>query len=45
LNIRNIDGYKLIKLRNPHGKDSAVWTGDWSNNSVQWNSRFKGLLG
>ena len=45
LDVRNLDGNKLIRFRNPHGKQGAVWTGDWSKNSVKWSARLKGLLG
>merc|ERR1711937_1102840 len=31
----NVDRFKLIKIRNPHG--SAGWTGDWGRSSPLWN--------
>lgn len=45
LDVRNLDGNKLIKLRNPHGNESKQSTLDWSDDSPKWNNRLKGLLG
>jgi hypothetical protein len=42
--IVEIDGYKLLKLRNPPG-DHEEWKGDWSDNSTMWSRRLKGKLG
>ena len=32
--IKEIDGFKLVKLRNPWG--SFEWKGNWSDNSPLW---------
>lgn len=34
LDVRDIDGHRLLQLRNPWGH--YVWTGDWSDNSNKW---------
>jgi hypothetical protein len=39
LDIKNLDGNKLLQLRNPHGNRGAEWTGDWSDNSFKWTTR------
>jgi hypothetical protein len=44
LDAREIDSYKLIKLRNPHGNSGQEWTGDWSDNSSTWTQRNKALI-
>ncbi|TMW60814.1 hypothetical protein Poli38472_000856 [Pythium oligandrum] len=41
--VCEIDGYELIKLRNPPG-DHAEWKGDWSDHSKLWTRRLKKLL-
>lgn len=41
--VRNIDGYQLIKLRNPPG-DHDEWKGDWSDDSKLWTRRLKHKL-
>lgn len=43
--MRNLDGNKLIKLRNPHGDGSTESTLDWSDDSPKWTKRLKGLIG
>lgn len=45
IDVRNLDGNKLIKLRNPHGNESTESTLDWNDNSPKWTKRLKGLLG
>ena len=35
----SINGEKVIKLRNPHGK--GEWTGDWSDKSTKWTNELK----
>lgn len=42
--VRYIDGYRLLKLRNPPG-DHEEWKGDWSDKSALWNKRLKVKLG
>lgn len=36
LSVMDLDGNKLICLRNPHGNASAEWTGDWGDSSYLW---------
>lgn len=43
LDVKDIDGNKLIQLRNPHGNNGAEWKGDWSDNSYKWTQRLKTL--
>ena len=45
LDVRDLDGNKLIKLRNPHGDGSVESSLDWSDFSPKWTKRLKGLLG
>eukprot|EP00605_Chrysophyceae_sp_TOSAG23-4_P002684 GSChrysophyteH1.ASY1.ANO1.2961.1 assembled CDS len=40
----NIDGLKIIKLRNPPGHHE-IWKGDWGLESPLWTSRMKVKLG
>jgi hypothetical protein len=42
--VREIDGYQLLKLRNPPG-DHAEWRGDWGDTSPLWTRRLKKHLG
>ena len=42
--IKNVDGFKLLKLRNPPG-DNEEWKGDWSDKSSLWTQRLKKKLG
>jgi len=42
--VRQIDGIRLIKLRNPPG-DHAEWMGDWGDLSPLWTRRLKHKLG
>ncbi len=44
LDVREMDGHKLIKLRNPPGHHEE-WKGDWSDESPVWNRRLRYLLG
>ena len=37
------EGIRLIKVRNPHGKQ--IWTGDWCPTSNLWNEESRELLG
>lgn len=42
--IRQVDGYQLLKLRNPPG-DHEEWKGDWGDRSDLWTKRLKKKLG
>lgn len=42
IKVQEIDGIKLVMLRNPHGE--GEWTGDWSDDSPQWNARYRNML-
>ena len=42
--VKHIDKYKLLKLRNPPG-DHDEWKGDWSDRSPLWTKRLKRKLG
>lgn len=42
--VANLDGNRLIKLRNPHGSEGVEWTGDWSDNSEKWTQRMLELV-
>ena len=40
LDVAEIDGFKLIQLRNPWGSETE-WKGPWGDNSKEWNERRK----
>lgn len=42
LDVQDIDGHRLIRLRNPWGHFS--WTGDWSDHSPCWSDRLREKL-
>lgn len=42
LDVQDIDGLRLVRLRNPWGHFS--WKGDWSDDSELWNSFLKEKL-
>lgn len=42
LRVVEIQGYKLMQLRNPWG--SGEWTGDWGDKSSKWTPRLRSLL-
>jgi hypothetical protein len=44
LDVQELDDAKLIKLRNPHGKNGAEWSGDWCDTDAHWNQRAKSKL-
>lgn len=43
LNVLEIDGNKLIQLRNPWG-DETEWKGAWSDTSKDWTEKRKRML-
>lgn len=43
LNVRDINGNKLLQLRNPWGR--FTWQGDWSENSPKWTHELREALG
>jgi len=38
LQFQNLDEGKLIKLKNPHGRE---WSGDWTDNSYKYTPKIK----
>ena len=45
LDCKEIDGLKLIKLRNVFGTKKGEWTGDYSNISTKWTKRLRKKVG
>ena len=43
LKLVQVDGVKLICLRNPWGQ--GEWTGDWADDSELWTTRMKNMTG
>ena len=39
LDLKEVDGHKLLQLRNPWGRKE--WQGDWADNSPLWTRRLK----
>ncbi len=42
MEAREVEGHRLLKLRNPWGKKE--WTGKWSDGSSEWNAKWFELL-
>ena len=45
LDAREMEGHKLMKLKNPHGSGGKEWNGDFSDGSEYMNDRMMQLLG
>jgi hypothetical protein len=43
LRLADVDGHKLMQIRNPWGK--GEWTGDWSDKSPKWTTRLRNHVG
>ncbi len=43
MDVRYIDGLRLIQMRNPPGRDEE-WKGDWSDASTLWTKRLRKKL-
>jgi calpain-15 len=42
LKAEEVDGTKLVMIRNPHG--GGEWVGDWSDKSSKWSKRMRNML-
>lgn len=45
LDVVEVDGHKLMQLRNPHGSAGEEWKGDWSDTCEKWDQRMKNKIG
>ena len=36
MDVREIEGYKLVKLRSPFFTKDLEWNGDWSDYCFKW---------
>ena len=45
LEWKEVDGLKLIKLRNPYGTRKGEWTGDYGDKSSKWKKRLRKKIG
>ncbi|KAE8655380.1 hypothetical protein F3Y22_tig00117032pilonHSYRG00254 [Hibiscus syriacus] len=43
LQVREVDGYKLIQIRNPWANE-VEWNGPWSDSSSEWTDRMRHKL-
>jgi hypothetical protein len=43
LDVLDLDGAKLIQLRNPWGNE-VEWRGQWSDKSTQWTNKRKRII-
>ena len=41
--IREVDGHKLVQIRNPWANE-VEWNGPWSDTSQEWTERIKHKL-
>jgi hypothetical protein len=44
LDVVELQGEKLLQLKNPHGQHGLEWNGDWSDSSFKWTKLFKQKL-
>ena len=44
LDVAEVDGQRLVQIRNPHGHGGSEWKGDWCDGSEKWNERMKNKL-
>jgi hypothetical protein len=44
LDAREVEGHRLMKLKNPHGSGGIEWTGDFSDGSEMMTKRLMQLL-
>ena len=44
LDAKEVDDYKLIKLKNPHGSQGREWIGDFSDKSELMTKRIMNIL-
>jgi len=45
LRLEQIDSFRLLQLRNPHGSRGVEWKGDWADDSERWTKRYMQKLG
>lgn len=45
IDCKEVDGNRLICLRNPHGNHGTEWSGDWSDKSPKWTTRLMKIAG
>ena len=45
LDVQEVDGTRLMQLRNPHGSTGEEWKGDWSDTCLKWTQRMKNKVG
>lgn len=45
LNVEEIDGEKILQMKNPHGQYGQEWRGDWGDGSSKWTKKAITKLG
>lgn len=43
IQVREVDGHKLIQIRNPWANE-VEWNGPWADSSPEWTDRMKHKL-
>ncbi len=38
LELAEVSGEKIMRLKNPHGSKGIEWMGDWSDDSEKWDA-------